>query len=85
MHCSNCHNPHDSTQPKTIDAPTANDKCYQCHTEKRGPFFWEHEPVPESCVTADPHGSNHPRLTIAMQPYSCQRCHANSTYGTSTT
>ena len=79
MQCSNCHNPHDSTQPKMIDAPTVNDKCYQCHTEKRGPFLWEHEPVRESCVTChDPHGSNHPRLTIAMQPYLCQRCHANS-------
>ena len=79
MQCTNCHNPHDSTQPKMIDAPTVNDKCYQCHTEKRGPFLWEHEPVRESCVTChDPHGSNHPRLTIAMQPYLCQRCHANS-------
>ena len=79
MQCSNCHNPHDSTQPKMIDAASVNDKCYQCHTEKRGPFLWEHEPVRESCVTChDPHGSNHPRLTVAMQPYLCQRCHANS-------
>jgi DmsE family decaheme c-type cytochrome len=79
MECSNCHNPHDSTQPKMIDAATVNDKCYQCHTEKRGPFLWEHEPVRENCLTChDPHGSNHPRLTLAMQPYLCQRCHANS-------
>lgn len=79
MQCSNCHNPHDSTQPKMISAASVNDKCYQCHTEKRGPFLWEHEPVRESCVTChDPHGSNHPRLTVAMQPYLCQRCHANS-------
>ena len=79
MQCSNCHNPHDSTQPKMISAATVNEKCYQCHTEKRGPFVWEHEPVRESCVTChDPHGSNHPRLTVAMQPYLCQRCHANS-------
>ena len=79
MQCSNCHNPHDSTQPKMISAASVNDKCYQCHTEKRGPFLWEHEPVRENCVTChDPHGSNHPRLTVAMQPYLCQRCHANS-------
>lgn len=79
MQCSNCHNPHDSTQPKMISAASINEKCYQCHTEKRGPFVWEHEPVRESCVTChNPHGSNHPRLTVAMQPYLCQRCHANS-------
>ncbi len=79
MDCTSCHNPHDSTQPKMIDAATVNDKCYQCHAEKRGPFLWEHEPVRENCLTChDPHGSNHPRLTVAMQPYLCQRCHANS-------
>jgi DmsE family decaheme c-type cytochrome len=79
MECSSCHNPHDSTQPKMISAATVNDKCYECHTEKRGPFLWEHEPVRENCLTChDPHGSNHPRLTVAMQPYLCQRCHANS-------
>ena len=79
MQCSNCHNPHDSTQPKMISAATVNEKCYQCHTEKRGPFVWEHEPVRESCVTChDPHGYNHPRLTVAMHPYLCQRCPANS-------
>lgn len=79
MQCSSCHNPHDSTQPKMISAASVNEKCYQCHTEKRGPFVWEHEPVRESCVTChNPHGSNHPRLAVAMQPYLCQRCHANS-------
>jgi DmsE family decaheme c-type cytochrome len=79
MDCTSCHNPHDSTQPKMIDAATVNDKCYQCHAEKRGPFLWEHEPVRENCLNChDPHGSNHPRLTVAMQPYLCQRCHANS-------
>ena len=79
MQCSACHNAHDSTQPKMISAASVNEKCYQCHAEKRGPFVWEHEPVRENCVTChDPHGSNHPRLTQAMQPYLCQRCHANS-------
>ena len=79
MECTACHNPHDSTQPKMIAAATVNDKCYECHAEKRGPFLWEHAPVRENCLTChDPHGSNHPRLTVAMQPYLCQRCHGNS-------
>jgi len=79
MECSSCHDPHDSTRPKMVSATSVNDKCYECHTEKRGPFVWEHSPVRESCVNChDPHGSNHPRMMVAMQPYLCQRCHANS-------
>jgi DmsE family decaheme c-type cytochrome len=76
MDCSSCHNPHDSTQPKMVSAASVNDKCYECHTEKRGPFMWEHAPVRENCVQChDPHGSNHPRMTVAKQPQLCQRCH----------
>lgn len=83
MDCSNCHNPHDSTQPKMIAATSVNDKCYECHTEKRGPFLWEHAPVRENCVSChDPHGSNHPRLTVAKVPQLCQRCHMNGGHQT---
>ena len=79
MECSSCHNPHDSTQPKMISASSVNEKCYQCHTEKRGPFLWDHAPVRENCVQChDPHGSNHPRLTVVKQPQLCQRCHMRS-------
>lgn len=77
--CASCHNPHDSTQPKMISAASVNEKCYECHAEKRGPFLWEHAPVRENCVQChDPHGSNHPRLTVAKQPQLCQRCHMRS-------
>ncbi len=79
INCSSCHNPHDSTQPKMISAASVNEKCYECHAEKRGPFLWEHAPVRENCVQChDPHGSNHPRLTVAKQPQLCQRCHMRS-------
>ena len=38
-----------------------NDTCYDCHAEFRGPYLWEHAPVPEDCSNChDPHGSNHP-------------------------
>jgi DmsE family decaheme c-type cytochrome len=76
MTCSSCHNPHDGTNPKMVSANSINEKCYQCHTEKRGPFLYEHAPVREECVSChDPHGSNHERLLVAKQPYLCQRCH----------
>ena len=79
MTCGDCHNPHDSTTPKMISADGVNEKCLECHTEKRGPFLWEHAPVRENCLNChDPHGTNHDRMLIAKPPYLCQRCHLNT-------
>jgi len=79
MDCATCHNPHDGSRPKMIRAEWNNELCYECHTEKRGPFLWEHAPVREDCTTChDPHGSNHEKLLVAKNPYICQRCHLNT-------
>ena len=79
MECSACHNPHDSTQPKMIDAASVNDKCYQCHAEKRGPFLHDHAAGRENCASChDPHGSNNDRMLVAKEPMLCQRCHVSS-------
>ncbi len=79
MDCASCHDPHDSTKPKMVSAEWVNEKCLTCHTEKRGPFLWEHAPVRENCLNChDPHGSNHDKLLVAKQPYLCQRCHLNT-------
>ena len=79
MDCVSCHNPHDSTTPKMVSAQWVNEKCLECHTEKRGPFLWEHAPVRENCLNChDPHGSNHDKLLVAKQPFLCQRCHLNT-------
>ena len=62
-----------------ISADWVNEKCLECHTEKRGPFLWEHAPVRENCLNChDPHGSNHDKMLVAKQPYLCQRCHLNT-------
>lgn len=77
--CTDCHNPHGSTAEKLVKADSINDLCYSCHTEKRGPFLWEHQPVRESCMNCHtPHGSNHARLQRVSVPYLCQQCHANT-------
>ena len=77
--CGSCHNPHDGTRPKMINADWTNELCLKCHTEKRGPFLWEHLPVRENCLSChNPHGSNHDKLLVAKQPYLCQRCHLNT-------
>ena len=79
MGCESCHNPHDGSTPKMINADWTNELCLQCHTEKRGPFLWEHAPVREDCLNChNPHGSNHDKMLRAKLPYLCQRCHLNT-------
>ena len=78
MQCTNCHNPHGTQTQRLISANSINDKCYECHAEKRGPFLWEHPPVRENCLNChDPHGSSHEPLLIVKKPLLCQRCHSN--------
>ena len=78
--CSSCHNPHGSTNVRLLRAGTTIDEsCTSCHTDKRGPYLWEHAPVSESCVTChDPHGSNNDRMLVSKLPFLCQRCHVTS-------
>lgn len=77
--CTDCHNPHGTVTDKLISANSVNEKCYECHAEKRGPFLWEHSPVRENCLNCHkPHGSPHEKLLSAKKPYLCQRCHSNS-------
>jgi DmsE family decaheme c-type cytochrome len=79
LDCASCHNPHDGSRPKMIKTDWITDTCLTCHTEKRGPFLWEHAPVRENCALChDPHGSNHDKLLVAKQPFLCQRCHLNT-------
>lgn len=74
--CTSCHNPHDGSRPKLLRAESVNELCYTCHTEKRGPFLYEHAAVREDCLSChDPHGSNHPRMLTAKPPFVCQGCH----------
>lgn len=79
LKCSDCHNPHGTIADKLVSANSLNEKCYECHTEKRGPFLWEHAPATENCAAChNPHGSAHDKLLVAKRPYLCQQCHSNS-------
>ena len=77
MQCSSCHTPHGSTNVKQLKVGNwVNESCVSCHTEKRGPFLFEHAAGRESCITChDPHGSSNDRLLVAKVPMLCQRCH----------
>lgn len=79
MTCTSCHNPHGAIAPDLIDANTINEKCYECHAEKRGPYLWEHKPAVEDCTNCHtPHGSNHDKLLVNKVPWLCQSCHSGS-------
>lgn len=83
MTCTSCHNPHGTVTPALLRENSLNDNCYACHTEKRGPFLWEHAPVIESCANChDPHGSNHEKMLKVAKPRLCQQCHIETRHPT---
>jgi DmsE family decaheme c-type cytochrome len=74
--CSDCHNPHGAISPVMLKNATVHDQCISCHTDKRGPFVFEHPPVEENCITChNPHGSSHYKLLNEHTPNLCQDCH----------
>ncbi len=76
MTCSSCHNAHGAMGEKLIDAKSFNDKCYECHTEKKAPLLWEHSPVKEDCLTChNSHGSSNDKMLVNKVPRLCQQCH----------
>lgn len=81
MSCVDCHNPHGGFRQQQIRNFAANETgCLRCHTDKRGPFAFEHAPVrADGCTSChEPHGSANPRmLTRHEVRFVCLECHAN--------
>ena len=87
MVCSDCHNPHGTfaptwrmaARPRLVDQAFGNEEaCIKCHTDKRGPFTFEHPPVRvEGCeVCHYPHGSTNSRLLRRPVVFTmCLECH----------
>lgn len=87
MQCSDCHNPHGTfaptwrmaSRPRMVDQGLANEQpCLVCHSDKRGPFVFEHASVRvdgcESCHA--PHGSMNARLLKRPVVFTlCLECH----------
>jgi len=83
MECTSCHSPHGSSNDKLLVASSVNETCYSCHAEKRGPFLWEHAPVPESCANChDSHGSSYDKMLKMARPRLCQQCHIGTGHPT---
>lgn len=79
VRCTDCHNQHGGFLTKQLRATAAQDQvCFKCHTDKAGPFAFEHKPVKsEGCVSCHtPHGSTNPRLLKrAQMNLLCLECH----------
>ena len=79
MACSDCHSTHGSTSTGIMTRNSVNETCYDCHAEMRGPFLFEHAPVPEDCGNChDPHGSNYAGMLSMRPPTLCQSCHSQA-------
>lgn len=87
MQCTDCHNPHGSfaatwnmgARPRMVDQAVGNEEpCLACHTDKRGPFVFEHAAVRvDGCETChSPHGSANARLLKRPVTFTlCLECH----------
>ncbi len=77
--CSDCHNAHGASRDRQLrSTPDQDMVCLKCHSDKRGPFVFEHEPVKaegcQACHTA--HGSPYPRMLLTARVNTlCLQCH----------
>ena len=83
--CTDCHNAHGALRDRQVrSAPNQDFICVKCHSDKRGPFVFEHEPVRvEGCPTCHtPHASAYPRLLLTARINTlCLQCHAQIPVG----
>ena len=85
MSCTACHDAHgEEVRPWTATSlKDVNEACFKCHTDKRGPFVWEHEVVREGCTTCHKvHGSINDKMLVARDSNLCLRCHTQMDFPT---
>lgn len=74
--CSDCHSAHGGVGRGLLKRDSVVETCYTCHTDKRGPFLNDHQPVADDCVNCHaPHGSSAAGLLKARAPQLCYQCH----------
>lgn len=81
LSCADCHDPHRGVDLDTFDG--VNQVCLECHTEKAGPFVFEHNDVTgETCTMCHlPHGSHNDKLLVQDGNGLCLQCHYDVTDG----
>ena len=84
LQCTDCHNPHGTVKPKQVRTSSSQDQvCFTCHTDKQGPFVFEHQPVKvdgcQSCHLV--HGGPNPHmLKLSNVNLLCLQCHTQSSF-----
>jgi DmsE family decaheme c-type cytochrome len=84
IQCSDCHNVHGTVKPKQVRTSSTQDAiCFQCHSDKQGPFVFEHQPVKvdgcQSCHQV--HGGPNPHmLKLSNVNLLCLQCHTTSSF-----
>lgn len=84
IQCSDCHNVHGTAGPKQVRASASQDAvCFKCHTDKQGPFVYEHPPMKvdgcTSCHTVHG-GPNAHMLRVSNVNLLCLQCHTDSSF-----
>jgi DmsE family decaheme c-type cytochrome len=87
MECTSCHDPHGRPGKESLKLTRAGEPpCLTCHTEKRGPFVFEHPTglsanAASNCESChENHGSSNPKQLIRAQVSQlCLECHSTST------
>ena len=76
--CTDCHDQHGKSTRASLGG-VKQEKCFQCHTDKEGPFVYEHGSIRvEGCTTChNPHGNvNRHMLAYQQTADLCFSCHA---------
>jgi DmsE family decaheme c-type cytochrome len=84
IQCTDCHNPHGSVKPKQVRTSSTQDAiCFKCHTDKQGPFVYEHAPIKvdgcQSCHLTHG-GPNSHMLKLSNINLMCLQCHTTSSF-----
>ena len=84
IQCSDCHNVHGTVKPKQVRTSSTQDAvCFKCHTDKQGPFVYEHAPIKvEGCQSCHlTHGGPNPHmLKLSNVNLLCLQCHTTSSF-----
>jgi len=76
MNCLDCHDPHGTDTDRQLKEYTVKEVCTNCHSEKEGPFVYEHADLTEDCTNCHyPHGSVNNNLLKMRLPFLCKQCH----------
>lgn len=84
IQCTDCHNVHGTEGPKQVRMASSQDAiCFKCHTDKQGPFVYEHAPIKvDGCVACHMvHGGPNPHmLKLSNVNLLCLQCHTTSSF-----